>query len=132
MAEREMDGLRRRRTKQDAGHRDHEIFIRQHLTRRHKYLPLVTMFRSITSAGRAALRTGAFSRQVTSVNQQPSLFNALRAFSDDAAARTKGTVKWFGTSVVVSPSSDMYSPHYVGAVGLVLALHQCYILPELI
>eukprot|EP00561_Arcocellulus_cornucervis_P003191 CAMPEP_0185810010 /NCGR_PEP_ID=MMETSP1322-20130828/6535_1 /TAXON_ID=265543 /ORGANISM="Minutocellus polymorphus, Strain RCC2270" /LENGTH=131 /DNA_ID=CAMNT_0028506309 /DNA_START=41 /DNA_END=433 /DNA_ORIENTATION=+ len=53
------------------------------------------MFRSITSAGRAALRTGAFSRQVIAKNQQPSLFNALRAFSDEAAGRTKGTVKWF-------------------------------------
>ena len=58
------------------------------------------MFRSIASAGRAALRTGAFSRQVIAKNQQPSLFNALRAFSDEAAGRTKGTVKWFGTSVV--------------------------------
>ena len=65
------------------------------------------MFRSITSAGRAALRTGAFSRQVIAKNQQPSLFNALRAFSDEAAGRTKGTVKWFGTSVV--SVSDMYS-----------------------
>ena len=67
------------------------------------------MFRSITSAGRTALRTGAFSRQATAVNQQPSIFNALRAFSDDAAGRTKGTVKWFGTSVVVFSVSDMYS-----------------------
>jgi len=56
------------------------------------------MFRSITSVGRTALRTGAISRQVVASNQQPSLFNALRAFSDDAGGRTKGTVKWFGTS----------------------------------
>ena len=73
------------------------------------------MFRSITSAGRAALRTGAFSRQVIAKNQQPSLFNALRAFSDEAAGRTKGTVKWFGTSVVAFPCRICIP---VGGVGL--------------
>ena len=81
------------------------------------------MFRSITTAGRTALRTGAFSRQATAVDQQPSLFNALRAFSDDAAGRTKGTVKWFGTSVVVFPCRICIP---VEAVGLLPALDRRY------
>ena len=54
------------------------------------------MFRSIASVGRSALRTGAFSRQTMIATEQPTFFNALRAFSDDAAGRSKGVVKWFG------------------------------------
>ena len=54
------------------------------------------MFRSIVSVGRSALRTGAFSRQAMVSAEQPTFFNALRAFSDDAAGRSKGVVKWFG------------------------------------
>ena len=58
------------------------------------------MFRPIASVGRSSLRTGAFSSRQTMVAanaEQPAFFNALRAFSDDAAAgRSKGVVKWFG------------------------------------
>ena len=64
------------------------------------------MFRSIASVGRSALRTGAFSSRQTMIAanaEQPAFFNALRAFSDDAAAgRSKGVVKWFGELLYLS------------------------------